>query len=118
MQKGQRRRSPLGGWGVSFFSGIEKPTRDLFYYARLQFFVGKCHLVLIEDEPKGLQNYQKVKMEEGDTPGELRMAQMSVFGQHLLFLDRPAKNQKAFISRKCPKTLWKCLWTTRKKFEN
>ena len=108
---GQRRRSPQGGWGV----GSKEPTQDIFYYARLQCFIGKCHLVLIEDEPKGLQNYQKVKTEERDTPEELRMAQKSIFGQHLLlFLDGPVSNQQAFISRKCPKTLWKCIWTTHK----
>ena len=94
--------------------GFEEPTQKILL-CLVTMLVRKCHLVLIEDESKGLQNSRKVVVEEEDTPGELRMARMSVFGQHfILFLDGPAKNQQAFISRKYPKTLWKCLWTTHK----
>ena len=103
---------PWGEWG----SGIERAYSRYLLLCSVTMHCWKIPLGSYKDEPKGLQNYQKVKTEGGDTPGELQMAQMSVFGQHLLlFLDGPAKNQQASINRKCPKTLWKCLWTTQKK---
>ena len=63
-------------------------------------------MVLIPNEPKGLQSTTIMITEDGETPGGFRMAQKSLFGQHLLlFSDGPAKNQQALISVKCPKTL-------------
>ena len=80
--------------------GFEEPTCKLLL-SLVTMLVRKCHLVLIEDEFKGLQNSRKVVVDKGETLAELRMAQTSVFGQHfLIFLDGPAKNQQAFISRK------------------
>ena len=68
---------------------------------------GPCYL-----GSKGLQNSEKRSLTEGETSSKLRMAQNLIFGQRiLLLLDRPATNQQKKFSRKCPKTLWKCLWT-------
>ena len=65
-QKRKSARIPQGGWGV----GSKEPTRVAFYYTRLQLN-RKYHLVLIQDEPKCLQNNPKVNMEDGETPGGL-----------------------------------------------
>ena len=76
-----------------------------FYYTWLQLD-RKYHLVLIQDEPKGLQKGPKVNTEEGEAPGGLWMAQKAIFRQHFrLFLDGPAKNRQVLISINCPKTL-------------
>ena len=85
--------------------GSEKPNQEILL-SSVTMLVRKYHLVLIEDEPKGLQKYQKVKTKEWDTPQEFRMAQMSIFEKHLpLFLDGPAKSQQAIKGRICSKTL-------------
>ena len=95
--------------------GSKEPTRKDLLLTRLQRLLGKYRLVLIVNESKGLQKVPKMVAAKGGTPGELRMAQTLNFGQRiLLFLDRPAKSQQAKFSRECPKTLWKCLWTTQR----
>ena len=94
--------SPLRGWGV----GSKAPTQTSFFITRLQNLIEKCCLVLIPNEPKGLQSTTIMTTEDGETPGGFRMAQKSLFGQHLLlFSNEPAKKQQALISVKCPKTL-------------
>ena len=78
--------------------GSKEPTRDRFLLYSVTNLRIKYHLVLIQDEPKGLQNCPKVNTEGGDTLGELQMTQKSAFGQHLLlFLDGAVKNQKAIL---------------------
>ena len=101
-EKKEKRREPPRGDGEWARKSL---LEFLFYYTRLQLD-RKYHLVLIQDEPKGLQNCPKVNTKGGDTLGELRMAQKSVFGQQLLlFLDGPTKNQKAIKPKGCSKTL-------------
>ena len=74
---------------------------------------GPCYL-----GSKGLQHAKEIGPAKGKVPWELRMFEKAIFGQSfLLFFDGPAKNQQVYVSEKCPKTLWKCLWTTCKKLQ-
>ena len=75
-------------------------------------FFGPCYL-----GSKGLQNTRKKIPSNGKASWELRMSKKAIFRQSFfLFFDGPAKNQQANVSEKCPKTLWKCLWTTYKNY--
>ena len=57
--------------------------------------VRKGHLVLIENESKGLQIFGKKATKVGGTLGKFWMAQKSKFGQRfLLFFGGPAKTSK------------------------
>ena len=102
----------------------KEPTRKDLLLIRLQCLLGKYSSVLIVNESKGLQKVPKVVAAGGGTPGELRMAKTLTFGQRiLLFLDpclfgQTCSKPASKVSGKCPKTLWKCLWTTQKFTEN
>ena len=98
--KSQKTENPCWGMG----SWLERDYSSWFFFiTQLRKLIEKFHLVLIPNEPKGLQSTTIMTTEDGETPGGFRMAQKSLFGQHLLlFLDGPAKNQQAL---KCPKTL-------------
>ena len=104
MKNWHRHRSPMGGWGV----GSEEPTQMF-----IMLSYNSCYEIPLSSYRKltqGLTNFAKEAMEVGGTPRKLQMAQNSIFGQcFLLFFYGPAKNQQAFISEMCPKTLWKCL---------
>ena len=87
-------------------SGLKRAYLKFIFITPLQNLIEKCRLVLIPNEPKGLQSTTIMTTEDGETPEGFRMAQNSLFGQHLLlFLDGPDKNQKYLIILKYPKTL-------------
>ena len=83
------------------------------YNASAEMLFGPCYL-----GPKGLQNTRKRSPAKGKDTWELQMSKKGIFDQSLLlFFDGPAKNQQAYVSERCPKTLWKSLWTTCKKLQ-
>ena len=102
IRKSQKNaESPLGGWGV----GSKEPTQTCFlllgYNALAEMLFGPCYL-----GSKGLQNIRKRSPAKGEASWKLQMADKLVFGQCILFFsNRPAKNQQAKFSKKCPKTL-------------
>ena len=78
----------------------------VFFITRLQNLIEKCRLVLIPNKPKGLQSTTIMTTEDGETPGGFRMAQKSLFGEHLLlFLDGTDKKKQYLLSVRFLKTL-------------
>ena len=105
MQKTQNIGSPLGVWGV----GLKEPTQTCFLLLRVTIIsklIEKMSLGSYTKRAQGLTKYNNNDYEKGETPEGFRMAQKSLFEQHLLlFSDGNSKNQKALISVKFPKTL-------------
>ena len=69
VQKSQNAGSPLGGWGA----GSKEPTQSNFLLllrvTNINKLIEKCRLVLIPNEPKGLQNMTMMTTEDGETLG-------------------------------------------------
>ena len=95
MQKKKKgRESPQGGWGM----GSKEPIQNYFLlqavkisekWYNFSFFLYKMN-------PRAYK-VQKLKIPgNGETPGGFRMAQKSLFGQHLLFSVIRTKNQQAY----------------------
>ena len=98
-QKREKRHgSHLGGWGV----GSKEPTLDLFYYLVTKLL--KKSLWSLLSGIQRLTTRNEKKPDYGETSGKLQMAQNLIFGQRiLLFLDRPAKNNKQSLVKSSPK---------------
>ena len=74
---------------------------------------GPCYL-----GSKGLQHAKEIGPAKGKASWELQMFEKANFRQSfLLFFDGPAKNQQAYVSERCPKTLWKYLWAACKNLQ-
>ena len=59
---------------------------------------------------KGLQHAKEIGPAKAKASLGAPIFEKANFGQSfLLFFDGPAKNQQAYVSERCPKTLWKCL---------
>ena len=94
---------PQGGWGP----GSTEPTQTCFFYYysvtmfQQRMLFGPCYL-----GSKGLQHAKEIGPAKGKVSWELQMFEKANFGQSfLLFFDGPAKNQQAYVSERCPKTL-------------
>ena len=83
------------------------------------FFMGllkTSKLMLMKDAQKHFgsvfrQHAKEIGPAKRKASWELRMFEKANSGlSFLLFFDGPAKNQQAYVSERCPKTLWKCLW--------
>ena len=104
---------PPRGMGTGLYRAYSNLLLLIGYNASAEMDFGPCYL-----GSKGLQHTRKISPAKGKASWELRMFEKVIFRQSfLLFFDGPAKNQQVNANERCPKTLWKCLWTIYKNYK-